>query len=461
MACNEGPADETTEAPAVETTVEETAAPVPSGLLLVTQGTTDYVIVRPEQCQNYITDAMTDLRKAIESKYGVSIKPQDDWVKGHPKGEAYISEAPEILIGETNRKESMDVLASLQPGEYKVCVSGNKLVLIGTTDYLTGLAVQEFVKFVSANENATDLMVLNEYSVLKTQDDFNKLLMGITMYAMGDSYFGGSSLGKEVTWVNKLGNKYNMTYVNYGIGGSTMSDFVTNKDPMVKRITRMKKGDANVIFLEGGRNDRSQQVPLGDRDSRDTKTFYGAVNYMLDYFREKYPNALIILVTAWKHSGKTTSGYNNITYADVMKDIAEYRNDPHIVCFYAADPEISGVDMDDVKFRTKYCIKPDDVSHLNDEGMNYVLPIIEKYVAEEYTKYLNYLNPPATTEEETTAAPEPTAEATTASHETTAAPETEPVTEPTAESGCGGFVSLTSITVLICGACLVICKKRK
>ena len=35
-------------------------------------------------------------------------------------------------------------------------------------------------------------------------------LEGITMYAMGDSYFGGSSLGKEVTWVNKLGNKYKM-----------------------------------------------------------------------------------------------------------------------------------------------------------------------------------------------------------------------------------------------------------
>ncbi len=283
-------------------------------------------------------------------------------------------------------------------------------------------------------------------------------LEGLAMYAMGDSYFGGSSLGKDVTWVNKLGNKYKMDYVNYGIGGSTMSDFVLDKSPMVGRVSRMRKTDANIILLEGGRNDRSQQVPLGDRDSRDTKTFYGAVNYMLDYFLEKYPSALIILVTAWKHSGKTTSGYNNITYADVMKDIAEYRNDPRIVCLYAADPELTGVDMDDARFRAKYCITADDVSHLNDEGMNNVLPKMEKFIAEAYIDYLNYLNPPATTEEETTAAPETTVEETV----DCGMPDyTEPATEPVSETGCGGFVSLGGLTALICGACLVICKKRK
>ena len=90
--------------------------------------------------------------------------------------------------------------------------------------------------------------------------------------------------------------------------------------------------------------------------------------------------------------------------------------------------------------------------------MNYVLPKIEKFIAEEYVKYLNYINPPATTEEETTAAPETTAEVTT--EEVTEAPATEPETEPATDSGCGGFVSFASLTALICGACLVICKKR-
>ena len=98
VACTTGPDEETTEAPAVETTVEETVAPAPTGIILASNGTSDYVIVRPTECQSFIVEAMTELRKAVESKYSVAIKPQDDWVKGIGKGDAYISEAPEILI---------------------------------------------------------------------------------------------------------------------------------------------------------------------------------------------------------------------------------------------------------------------------------------------------------------------------------------------------------------------------
>ncbi len=388
-ACTGGSGDETTEAEVpAETTLEETTAPAPSGLLLASNGASDYVIVRPTECQSFILDAMTDLRKAVTDKYGVTLKPQDDWVKGLGKGEAYTSEAPEILIGETNRPESIETLASLQPGEYTVRVSGNKLVLIGTTDYLTGLAVQEFVKFVSASENASELMVSNDYSVLKSQEDFNKLLMGITMYAMGDSYFGGSSLGKEATWVNMLGEKYGMDYVNYGIGGSTMSDYVTDKNPMVLRYTKMEKGDADIILLEGGRNDRSKEVPIGDLDSRDSKTFMGCINIMLDGMLKTYPNALIILVTPWNHTGKVAStGLSNVDYANAMRSLAEHRNDKRIVCLYAADQNLVGVNMNDASFRAKYCIKPDDVSHLNLDGMKMVLPFMEQFIAAEYAKF--------------------------------------------------------------------------
>ncbi len=388
-ACTGGSGDETTEAEVpAETTLEETTAPAPSGLLLASNGASDYVIVRPTECQSFILDAMSDLRKAVTDKYGVTLKPQDDWVKGLAKGEAYTSEAPEILIGETNRPESIEALASLQPGEYKVCVSGNKLILIGTTDYLTSLAVQEFVKYVEASTDASSLAVANDYTVLKSQDDFNKILMGITMYAMGDSYFGGSSLGKEVTWVNQLGEKYGMDYVNYGIGGSTMSDYVTTNNPMVVRYTRMEKGDADIILLEGGRNDRSKEVPLGDFESRDSKTFMGSINIMLDGMLKTYPNALIILVTPWYHTGKVAAtGLSNVDYANAMRSLAEYRNDKRIVCLYAADPNTIGVNMNDANFRKQYCIKPDDVSHLNLDGMKYVLPYMEQFIAAEYTKF--------------------------------------------------------------------------
>ena len=389
LACNEAAPEETTDAEVpAETTPEETEALVPSGLLLVSESATDYVIVRPAECQSFIIDAMQEFRKAVENKYGVSLKPQDDWVKGLKNGEAYDSAAPEILIGDTNRRESQEVLATLQPGEYTIRVSGNKLVIVGTTDFLTGKAVEEFTKYVNELEGNSELTVADDYSVLKSQDDFNKLLMGITMYAMGDSYFGGSSLGKEGTWVNLLGGKYGMDFINYGIGGSTMSDYVTDKNPMVIRYKNMAKGDADVILLEGGRNDRSKEVPLGDFESRDSKTFMGSINIMLDGMLKTYPNALIILVTPWYHTGTVAAtGLSNVDYANAMRDLAEYRNDKRIVCLYAADPNTIGVNMNDASFRKKYCVAENDVSHLNAEGMMYVLPFMEQFIAAEFSKF--------------------------------------------------------------------------
>lgn len=379
---------ETTNDPAQSTAEATTAMPEPEGLLLVSGGVSDYIVVRPSKCQSFILDAMSELRRAISDRYGVDIKPKDDWVKDVEKGEAYVTEAPEILIGETNRSESIEALASLKPGEYKVCVMGNKLVLIGTTDYLTALAVNEFIAYLESAATDKELEIPAEYSVVKSQEDFNKLLMGITMYAMGDSYFGGSSLGKEATWVNLLGEKYGMNYVNYGIGGSTMSDYVTDKNPMVQRYTKMAKGDADIVLLEGGRNDRSQEVPIGELDSRDSKTFMGSINIMLDGMLDAYPNALIILITPWYHTGKVAAtGLSNVDYANAMRKLAEYRNDPRIVCLYAADPDTIGVNMNDSNFRAKYCIKPEDVSHLNAEGMKMVLPNMEQFIAAEFAKF--------------------------------------------------------------------------
>ena len=371
--------DVTTTAPAEEDVAKE--------ILLVADGKTDYVIVRPEKALSHLINAMTELRTAIQEKYNVNISPKDDWMRDVPEG-GFVSDAFEILLGATNRKESRDTLATLKPGEYTVRVVGNKLVIIGYTDYLTSIAVEAFINSVITSADATKLAVANDYSVLKSQSDFFSLLTGITMYAMGDSYFGGSSIGKTNTWVNLMGEKYGMHYINYGIGGSTMSNYVTTNNPMVDRYVNMEKGDADVILLEGGRNDRSKEVPMGDVESRDSKTFLGSINIMLDGMLETYPNALIILITPWYHTGKVAAtGLSNVDYANAMKTLAEHRNDPRIVCLYAADPNTTGVNMNDANFRATYCTKPDDVSHLNVEGMKMILPFMEEFIATELAKF--------------------------------------------------------------------------
>ena len=285
------------------------------------------------------------------------------------------------------------------------------------------------------------------------------------MYAIGDSYFAGSGIGKSGTWVNQIGDKYGMHYVNYGIGGSTVSDYVTTNNPMCVRFKDMEKQDADIILLEGGRNDRTKEVPIGTNDSKDTKTFKGALNVMIDTMFQTYPNAMIILVTPWYTTGKVAAtGHTNITYADAMRDLVAYRNDPKLVCLYAADPEATGVNMNDAEFRAKYSIAANDVSHLNNAGMDLVLPYMEKFVAEAYAKYrglnLDGTDPNAPVETTT-----PAEDTNTPTDETTA--EVPTVDETTAETktekkGCGGFAigaQVVAVLVSVFGVAVIAKKK--
>ena len=183
-----------------------------------------------------------------------------------------------------------------------------------------------------------------------------------------------------------------MSYRNDGIGGSTVSDFTTDRNPMVRRNSTDFASKANVILLEGGRNDRTVGVPIGKNTDTDTKTFLGALNTMIDKYLAECPDALIILVTPWYHTGAASTGYNNVDYANAMVALAEYRNDPRVTCINAADKDATGVNMNDASFRSKYCIKPDDVSHLNEAGMAYILPFFEKQIAEKYSAFLKTKN---------------------------------------------------------------------
>ncbi|MBR6681022.1 MAG: SGNH/GDSL hydrolase family protein [Clostridia bacterium] len=209
------------------------------------------------------------------------------------------------------------------------------------------------------------------------------------MNIIGDSYFGSNNPGKEYVWPQLLANKYGFSLDNKGIGGSTMSNFVTTNHPMVDRYTDMPDNDPQIVLLQGGRNDRNKNVPIGNNTDVDTKTYKGAVNYLITKLQEKYPNALLICITPWKintDSDRNDLGKNTYDYAKAMVEVCEYRG---VVCFNAADTELSQVYMEDAEFRSKYCIAGGDISHLNIKGFEYVMPKFEKFIAAEYEEFLN------------------------------------------------------------------------
>lgn len=264
----------------------------------------------------------------------------------------------------------------------RLCYRSGQTASFTPSPYTT-VTIEETDEKGTASQNWS----LHEYY----QKDYEKngyqsILSGLTVNALGDSYFAGRN---PVKWPELLSDKYDWSYNNYGIGGSTVSNYVTNKDPMCERFQSMKNNNPDIVILEGGRNDFSREAPIGTPDSTDTKTFMGALNVIIDGLQKKYPDAMIVCVTAWNFPG-SKNGLTHKDYVGAMKTIAAAQG---VYCIDASIPEEIGVDMTDAAFRSSFCIAPDDVSHLNDAGMRLVMPNFEKKIVECYTDFLTSRTP--------------------------------------------------------------------
>ncbi len=377
-----------------------------------------------------------------------SLRLLDEVVKNYP-----VKVSDLLLVGGEKLAKHAAEFEVIRLCQAMVVTSNN----IPSTKYAK---LKAFSSFASAEEAA--LWLVGE------TEDYYDVLEGVKMYAIGDSYFGGSQLGQHQTWVNLLGYKYGMTFHNFGIGGNTVATAKGqsgNQPPMHTRYGQMPT-DGDIYIIEGGRNDRHYSVPFGQNDSTKATSFKGALNIIIKGIQAKNPDAFIILVTPWSYA--TENGYlgTNNDYADAMKELAEYYNDPHIVCMYAADTEYTGVDMADARFRAQYCQTASDVSHLNANGMYLVAPKFDKWIAEAYAKFKGATLTNSADAEQFLSAPvvpEETTETPAESGVSTNAPEqSDNTTEPAPEKkGCGGFSTFAILTVIACGACLCLGRKNK
>lgn len=247
------------------------------------------------------------------------------------------------------------------------------------------------VYFEYTGEPGTGTGVFSEEDLLNLWLDADKeraffeILDGITFTVIGDSYLDRASIKSGNNWPTLLAKKYGMTYKNYGIGGSTISNFVTDHNPMVDRYTVMAMNNPDVIIVEGGRNDYNFNIPLGSLEDTSTKTMMGATRHLLQKLRERYPNAVIIGLTCWETGGnQNKQGHYCREYGQAMLDVCA---DLGIPCINALDQRATGVYMTDPNFRAKYCRDENDVSHLNDDGMRLVLPFFEQSIAQIYQEY--------------------------------------------------------------------------
>lgn len=214
--------------------------------------------------------------------------------------------------------------------------------------------------------------------------EYYKILEGIKINALGDSYLQGDKLDSRYTWPTLISEKYGIEFANHGKNGSTMSDLVNASRSMIERLKDMPDNNPDIVMLEGGRNDYNKSVPIGEDGSLDTKTMKGAARYLIINLKKKYPNAKFIAMTCWEVGGSPNSAGNMCSdYGRALLSVCEEFG---IECINGLDQDSVGVYMTDPEFRKKYCQHENDISHLNAEGMKYILPMFEKRFAELLSK---------------------------------------------------------------------------
>ncbi len=232
------PAETTTESPAV--TTEAPAEPV--SLALVENGETLFSLVRSEESNDAMVKSVTNFHNRIHEKTGTRVSIVTDWAK--PGTDPATFTAPEVLIGQTNRPETAEVLASLPENSYTVRIVGNKLVIVGTDNNMTALALFAFEQNILQSEAhcANGSLVFSEADTITVTRE-----APLSMKELIEGAYTLQSVSKGAVQTQRQGEYY--------IGQGSASDgtyayfVLRNKNDTGSKITKHRLDDGSFVAV--------------------------------------------------------------------------------------------------------------------------------------------------------------------------------------------------------------------
>jgi hypothetical protein len=155
-----------------ETTVEPESTSVS---LLDEKGEAVYKIIRPDQGSDSEVDTGKNLKKALKELTGADFSISSDFLMPNQSIEDVNNEY-EILIGATNRPESIAAREGLTTNEYVIRVIGAKIVIVGSSDLMTARAAEKFISILGAENNFT----LSKDTDIKEEIERGQYLVALT-----------------------------------------------------------------------------------------------------------------------------------------------------------------------------------------------------------------------------------------------------------------------------------------
>ena len=134
----------------------ETETPVPiykgKKVALPTSELSKYTITRPDVCGEDSISAAVDLRKALENVTAITLTT--DFVNER-RGETVPEDNLEILVGATNRADSINLTSDLRYDEFIVAKTDKHIVIAGGSESATLNAVNFFIENFVAEDGVS------------------------------------------------------------------------------------------------------------------------------------------------------------------------------------------------------------------------------------------------------------------------------------------------------------------
>lgn len=197
-------------------------------------------------------------------------------------------------------------------------------------------------------------------------------LKGKTVNFLGDSItegVGASSV--ENRYVEVFAQLTGAKINNYGISGTRIAkNKVPSDNPMydhdfLQRFDGMDE-DADMVVVFGGTNDYGiGDAKMGEKESRDPYTFYGACRILMEGLLERYCGKPIVFMTPLKRAYGNDPvinklGHSLYEYVEIIKELAREYSIP-VLDLYS----ISGITPSIEKVKKELTV---DGLHPNDKG---------------------------------------------------------------------------------------------
>ena len=275
---------------------------------------TDYKVISLKSNNLGIADMLIDQVQRMDKYLGVSTGGSSSSGTGlTSEQEEQLNKIPEMEASINNINESLNTKANTSD------IPTNTSELYNDSGFLTSIP-SEYVTETEMNEAIANIS--SGGSVDLSGNIFKNKIANF--------------LGDSQTEVNNHKNKIYCDWVkeilglskanNYGISGTTIAKKnASDNTAMCVRYANMD-GNADLICVMGGVNDRWFNCQMGSFGDTDPITFYGAMETLANGLLTKYPGKTIIFITPTEqnHNGCNSAnktGYTATDFANAMKRV--------------------------------------------------------------------------------------------------------------------------------------------